>query len=68
MKTKGRLKFIVSDIQSLELNSKYDLVLAPEVLLHILPSEIYDVIVKLVGWARRHVVNIDWYEEVPPRE
>jgi SAM-dependent methyltransferase len=64
---RGVLKFIVSDIQSLELNSKYDLVLAPEVLLHILPSEIYDVIVKLVGWARRHVVNIDWYEEVPPR-
>jgi SAM-dependent methyltransferase len=64
---RGVLKFIVSDIQSLQLNSKYDLVLAPEVLLHILPSEINDVIVKLVGWARRHVVNIDWYEEVPPK-
>ena len=65
---KGELvRFIVSDIQSLEMNSKYDLVIAPEVLLHILPSEIKEVIVKMVGWSRRNVVNIDWYEDVPPR-
>jgi SAM-dependent methyltransferase len=55
------LKFIVSDIQSLELDSKYDLVIAPEVLLHILPSEIKDVIARLEGWSKRNIVNIDWY-------
>ena len=62
------LKFIVSDIQSLELDSKYDLVIAPEVLLHILPSEIKDVIARLEGWSKRNIVNIDWYEEEVPRK
>ena len=65
---RGVLKFIVSDIQSLEMNLKYDLVIAPEVLLHILPSEIKEVLVKMVGWSRRNVVNIDWYEDVTPRK
>jgi SAM-dependent methyltransferase len=62
------LKFIVSDIQSLQLDSKYDLVIAPEVLLHILPSEIKDVIARLEGWSKRNIVNIDWYEEEVPRK
>jgi SAM-dependent methyltransferase len=64
----GVLKFVISDIQSLEMNSKYDLVIAPEVLLHILPSEIKEVLVKMVGWSRKSVVNIDWYEDVTPRK
>ena len=34
------LRFIVSDIQSLDLKNKYDLVLASEVLMHVLPSDI----------------------------
>ena len=62
------LRFIVSDIQSLEMNSKYDLVIAPEVLLHILPSEIKAVTAKMAVWSRRNIVNIDWYEDVPPRK
>ena len=62
------LKFIVSDIQSLELDSKYDLVIAPEVLLHILPLEIKNVIARLEGWSKRNIINIDWYEEVVPRK
>jgi cyclopropane fatty-acyl-phospholipid synthase-like methyltransferase len=65
---KTALRFIVSDIQSLELDSKYDLVIAPEVLLHILPSEIKDVIARLEGWSKRNIVNIDWYEEEVPRK
>jgi ubiquinone/menaquinone biosynthesis C-methylase UbiE len=64
----GVVRFIVSDIQSLEMNSKYDLVIAPEVLLHILPSEIKGVLVKMVGWSKKNVVNIDWYEDVVPRK
>ena len=63
----GVLKFIVSDIQSLEMNSKYDLVIAPEVLLHILPSEIEEVMAKLAGWSSRNIVNVDWYQETLPR-
>jgi ubiquinone/menaquinone biosynthesis C-methylase UbiE len=65
---RGVVRFIVSDIQSLEINSKYDLVIAPEVLLHILPSEIKEVIAKLVRWSRKNIVNIDWYEDIPPQK
>lgn len=63
---KGVLEFVVSDIQSLEISSKHDLIIAPEVLLHILPSEIKEVIEKLVVWSKRNIVNIDWYEDVSP--
>lgn len=64
---KGELvRFVVSDIQSLEMDSKYDLVIAPEVLLHILPSEIKAVTAKMAVWSRRNIVNIDWYEDIPP--
>ena len=63
------LHFIVSDIQSLpQFNKKYDLVIASEVLLHILPSEIEDVIRKLVSLSNKHIVNIDWYEEQIPKK
>jgi SAM-dependent methyltransferase len=63
------LKFIVSDILSLEqLNKKYDLVIASEVLLHVLPSQIEQVIQKLVNMSNKHVINIDWYEEQIPKK
>lgn len=61
----GNVEFIVSDIQSFHPDSKYDLVLASEVLLHILPSEIKHIISTLLGWSR-NLVHIDWFEENPP--
>jgi len=61
------IKFIVSNIQSLQVNKKYDLVIASEVLLHVLPSEIKEVVNKLVNMSNKHVVNIDWYEEQTPK-
>ena len=63
---KGNTQFIVSDIQSLQIDKKYDLVIASEVLMHILPSEIEEVMQKLVDISNQHVVNIDWYEEKTP--
>lgn len=57
------LNFMVSSIQSFQIQKKYDLVMASEVLMHVLPSEIEDVIRKLVRMSNEHVVNIDWYEE-----
>ena len=59
----SRLSFVLSDVQSLELDERYDLVLAAEVLLHILPSEIKNVISKLVNLSNRHVINVDYYQE-----
>ena len=61
-------QFIVSDIQSLDLKNKYDLVLASEVLMHVPPSDIERVIGKVVDISSRHVVDIDWYEEKLPRK
>ncbi len=60
------LTFRVSDIQSLQIQKKYDLVIASEVLMHILPSEIEEVIGKLVSMSNEHVVTIDWYEPQTP--
>jgi SAM-dependent methyltransferase len=67
-----RLEFVVSDIQSLTSshvsNLKYDLVLACEVLLHVLPSEIHQVVYQLTEMSNNHIINIDWYEEVVPKK
>jgi ubiquinone/menaquinone biosynthesis C-methylase UbiE len=63
-----KIGFIESDIQSLQLDKKYDLVIAVSVLLHILPSEIDQVIAKLVSFSKRHVVNVDYYEEGQVRQ
>jgi hypothetical protein len=62
------LKFIISDVNSLQVNKKYDLVIASEVLLHISPSEINEVLNKLINMSNKHVVNIDWYEEHAPKK
>jgi len=61
-----KLFFFVSDIQSFQIQKKYDLVIASEVLMHILPSEIEEVMRKLVSMSNEHVVNIDWYEQQAP--
>jgi ubiquinone/menaquinone biosynthesis C-methylase UbiE len=59
-----KVRFIESDIQSLDLPVKhFDLVIAAEVLLHIMPTDIHSVVSKLVSFSRKHVINIDYYEE-----
>ncbi len=63
-----KIQFIESDIQSLQLDKKYDLVIAVSVLLHILPSEIDQVVAKLVSFSKRHIINVDYYEEGSDRQ
>jgi SAM-dependent methyltransferase len=63
-----KLDFMVSDILSLNVDKKYDLVILSEVLLHILPSEIDSIIKKLLILSKKHIINIDWYENNPPRK
>ena len=65
---KEKIEFMVSDIQSFQSDKKYDLVIASEVFMHVLPSEINRVIRKLINYSGEHVCNIDWYEEKPPRK
>ena len=67
LRSSRHLGFMVSDIQSLDFKNKYDLVLASEVLMHVLPSEIESVIGKLVDMSSKHIIDIDWYEEKLPR-
>jgi SAM-dependent methyltransferase len=62
-----KLDFLVSDIQSLRLDKKYDLVILSEVLLHILPSDIDTIIKKLITLSKKHIINIDWYEDRSPK-
>ncbi|HYJ01251.1 MAG TPA: class I SAM-dependent methyltransferase [Nitrososphaeraceae archaeon] len=64
---KVKLDFLVSDIQSLKLDKQYDLVILSEVLLHILPTEIDSIVNKLISLTKRHIINIDWYEDQPPK-
>ena len=64
---KVKLDFLVSDIQSLKLDKQYDLVILSEVLLHILPTEIDSIVNKLISMTKRHIINIDWYEDQPPK-
>lgn len=67
-----RLEFVVSDIQSLNstdaANHSYDLVLACEVLLHVLPSEIQKVVYQLTEMSNKHIINVDWYEDEVPKK
>jgi SAM-dependent methyltransferase len=62
-----KLDFLVSDIQSLKIDKQYDLVILSEVLLHILPTEIDSIVNKLISMSKRHIINIDWYEDQPPK-
>lgn len=66
IESKANLTFLDSDIQSFRIQKKYDLVMASEVLMHILPFEIEDVMHKLVSMSNAHIVNIDWFEQRPP--
>ena len=62
-----KVDFLVSDIQSLRLDKKYDLVILSEVLLHILPTDIDSIIKKLITLSKKHIINIDWYEDHTPK-
>ncbi|MGD1837077.1 MAG: class I SAM-dependent methyltransferase [Nitrososphaeraceae archaeon] len=65
----NKITFLNKDIQSLDLHDKkYDLVILSEVLLHVLPSEIEFVIEKIISLSKKHVINIDWYEELSPSD
>ncbi len=66
--TDNKITFSVSDIQSLDTNKKYDLVILSEVLLHVLPSDIDSVIKKVISLSNKHIINIDWYEDKLPKD
>lgn len=48
--------------QNVSLHKTYDLVLASEVLMHITPEDIKDVIKKMLIASKKYVINIDYFE------
>ncbi|MGB7955877.1 MAG: VOC family protein, partial [Candidatus Nitrosopolaris sp.] len=42
------------------------MVISSEVLMHVLPSEIEKVMIKIVDISNEHIINIDWYEKRTP--
>jgi SAM-dependent methyltransferase len=60
-----RANVTVSTIQDFVSNRKYDMVIASEVLLHVRPEDIRNVIMKLLSLSNIHLVHIDWDEENP---
>ena len=66
IQTAAGVQFFVSEIQNFNTEEKYDLVLASEVLLHVLPSEIRSVMERMTSMSSVNVINIDWYVENPP--
>ena len=60
--------FEVNTIQEFKTEKKFDLVLSAEVLLHILPRDIDQIIKKMVNLSKRDVINLDWYERIIPKK
>lgn len=52
---------IQADIEHFNLDRKYDLVIAVEVLMHQLPSKIQIIIDKMISLSKKHVINVDYY-------
>jgi len=60
-----KVEFAVSSGQDLNYPSdSYDLVFASEVLMHIPPTDIRNVVASMVRISRKHIVNLDWYHEI----
>jgi len=63
-KLKNYLNFNVQygNFQEIDIDKKYDLVLASEVLMHIKPNDLKDVMKKMVNISNKYIINIDYWE------
>lgn len=66
--TSDKILFIEADIQSLSIQKKHDLVISVDVLMHVFPKDIDQVMTKLVDVSRMHVVNVDYFEDSQPEQ
>jgi len=62
------VEFQVSTIEELVIKEKFDLVFGAEVLLHIPPQNINEIIQQLVNLTDRNFINIDFFPETPPNK
>jgi len=59
--------FVQTTIQDFEPEEKYDLVLGVEVLLHVLPNDIHNVLNKLVSLSNYHLIHMDFNSNYHPK-
>ncbi len=60
------VNFHVSTIQDFKIDERFDLVMSIEVLLHVPPYDIEQIMNKLAGFSKHHIINADWYQEKSP--
>ena len=61
----SNITFWCNDVESYHAKQQYDLVIAVELLMHIKPDKIYQIVQKMIAWSKKHVINVDYYEENP---
>lgn len=57
------IEFHCTKIQDFDSKDKFDLIFTSEVLLHISHNDIDGVISKIVKFARKKIITIDWFDE-----
>lgn len=64
-----RARFGVGDLLQLDVHidprTRFDLVLAVEVLMHIPPARLLDAVDVMVRHSKKHLVSVDWWEARP---
>ena len=58
-----KVDFQCSRIQDLNINEKFELVFASEVLMHIQFNDINDIIKKLISYSSNKIISIDWFDK-----
>lgn len=58
-----KIEFRQARIQEIDLNDKFDLVFASEILMHINFNDIENVIQKLISFSKNKIISIDWFNE-----
>ena len=55
------IEFVCTNLLEYKPTIKYDLVIAVEVLMHLLPKQIHQAIDKMISWSNQHVISVDYY-------
>lgn len=63
----NNVRFFQTTIQDFESEEKNDLVLGVEVLLHVLPNDISNVVNKLVSLSKHHLIHMDFNTNYHPK-
>lgn len=57
-----KIDLVESMIEDFKSNEKFDLVISCEVLMHVKPEDLPNVILHTLGYSKKHVINLDYWE------